>query len=306
MGVLNNRTQRAQRDVRSSGSQEFGDAQRYSRVQGESGPSYATESRHYRKDYGTSLDDTQYQGAEDNRRQFESAMAKGRSDISRYRGQLSSARDSLSAARAQADAGYASGKSQIGSFSGGNIPTYDDWASTQGQVHIYSGGEYQYSFNLTSDAVHGIAGKIQDYNKNNDGDIDMTQGDRGINLDVHGYGAEISEDLAHAQAMTRTAFDTAVANAKGTISSQKSAAYNSLNSQYSSAIGSIQEEEGRLGIAQANITAATNRLDATQKERTSTLNGIKKKYSDRLSRIKESIGAVVMKGAMAKKAEGEN
>ena len=299
MAVLEGqRLEVAERELRSSGEREYADPERYKRIAGERAPSYRKTAVHMRDDYGMTMDDSQYSAIEANRIAFEKAMAEGRAEVSAYESQLAGAQTQLDEQGNLIKSEYADARGQIDSASMemGHIPTWDQWKAGQGQVHIMSDGQYQYSYNLSSDAIHSMAGKIQAYNASNENDMDMQSAENGISIDVHGYGAEISEDLQHAQNMTKIAFDTEVAKANNQVSAfeaQKAAAYGSLEGQYSGAMGMLGQEQGKLGIAREHVIAANNRMDFLQENRQTTLNGLRKQYSNRLSRIKDSIGAVI-------------
>lgn len=289
MGNL--RDNRDTRAARASGAGELRSEQRYDRVAGERQATYATEARHMRDDYGTTMDDTQYKGAEDNRRSFEGAMAKANAQVRGYQGQASKARGDIEGARgsmktaqAEIDASYktlegaqgslnkgvrdAYGKiASAGSAHASKVPTWEQWQKANTRtVQVYSDNGYEGEYRLTNDTVAGI--EVVQYG----GDPNQSHGEGytpgQAYISVEGYGKEAHNSLREGAQKTKQMFDSetnkARAQEKAAIAEAQSAAYSKVDSEARTGQGRINAGGAQLGKSQSALNENQNKLLAAE------------------------------------------
>lgn len=248
--------------------------ERAERVVGERAPTYRTEALHFREDYGTSLDDLQYQGLERGRKAFEKYVSGTKSQITSSQSKIKEGYSQISEANKGLTSAYASASSEI--------PTWDNWLATESQsVDVYSDGEYEGSYRLAGQGVQDMAKSFQEYNLEAPTDMDWHNTETGIKIDVHGYGKEIHEKLGGYQAKTKSYFDQEVSRAKS-----------GLASQYTGGQATLEGYKGSLLIHQTLLDAQRKQLAFQENERKAKLSDIRLKYSNRLARMKETIAAM--------------
>lgn len=278
---------------------------RAERVKAQRTPTYRGEMVHYRDDYGTTMDDQQYQSSEEKRKAFENAMFKAQGKVDEGNAQLTSERNELNTQRGmlntatnQVNSAYKEALKRINTAKS-RVPTYDKWINTQSFVDVYSGGNFEARYKLAQAAVGNFWNSVDAYNKSHKNDMDVRGSGNGLKIDVHGYGKEMHEQLGAAQELNRKAFEVErnralgeVQKAEQSLMSQMGVARDKLN-KYSS---DIQNYQGAIDRGQALVTASQNSITAQRKERKTFLNGIRNRYAQRLNRIREAILEMAAKG----------
>lgn len=264
--------------------------ERYSRVEGERAPTYRTESLHYRDDYGTSMDDVQYKGMEDQRRAFNKAVSKAEGGIATAQGQLDSAYGQIDNANATLSAGYNEAMGTIATAQG-QVPTWEGWlANEAASVDVYSNSGYEGTYKLAPQSVLDLSVKFNQYNASDAGvnDINWQSTPQGISLNVGGYGAEWHNQLGAYQAQTKSYFDLEVAKAMAGLSGQSAQA----QSMYNTSLTELEGYKGSLGVRREELKAANASLQFQKDERRAQLSDIRAKYQNRLSNMRETISGM--------------
>ena len=285
------------------------DPTRDQRTSGARAPTYSTESKHYREDYGTTMDDVQYAAVEDNTKAWNASVADSTKKLATNRGILDKSATTIANARKTTTSSYTKSKKDAESQYNSGIRSISDSrakalrANGQGftNVHIYSNGRFEGTYKLHGSQVSSLSNSIHSYNKANDGDVDWyADGSRGGHkIDVHGYGKEWHTTLRNANSLASKNYHLANARvnnqattATNTLKTQYNKAKTNLSNQYNKAIGTIQTGERKLGVANAEHKGAVNTFNANKTVRAESLNKIKIDYSSRLSRIKDTIMAM--------------
>lgn len=274
---------------------EYREADRAQRVVGEREPTYRTEALHFRDDYGTSMDDTQYKGAEENRVAYEEAVIVANEGIAKAQGEVNTGYETLASERTKLDKAYASGSGQISGFNV-DIPGlqgYNDWR-TGGKgtktVQVYTDGQLEGTYTLSKEQVDAMQA--------GDESGRVREGSGQVYVATEGYGKEVHDSLREAEQKNESDYNKAKADydrqadaARAAVESQKAAARAQLESQYQGALGQLEVAKGQLMVRSEEIIGERNKLSAYEDERQANLGAIRNKYIEKLASMKQTITA---------------
>lgn len=276
MSVLDDLRNR-ERDIggyRAAREEPYGDRAVGGRDTGGRTPTYNSELLHYREDYGSSMDDTQYEYLDENQEAFSASITE--------------AEESQAADREAAEALYSEQKAEIdaATFSTGEIPSYEDVLKENGAVllRFFDGdneiGEEWVSQEFVNDYFSSLDEAEYDYY----GRAEDPKGGWWIN--VKGNGGEMYNPIAEAQAESAAMYDelvnTTVADAQASFNASKESAYSLLDQEYQNASEVFASRDQQI----------QDSIDANQVQ----LDTLRNKYAQKLANMSSGITGLTIKG----------